>query len=135
MDVTDIQIDQPPTRLACHSELKGWLLDWLGRVDGEMGARAMMLIYNHWLARNDARDSQRIEHPRLIVQRIIIGLDEWYSANNRSVSKPARAGEHWLPPVQDWHKINVDGAFRLSEKRGGGGVVIRDCNGSFISGA
>jgi hypothetical protein len=42
--------------------------------------------------------------------------------------------EHWLPPAQEWHKINVDGAFRSTERRGGGGVVIRDYHFNFMLG-
>jgi ribonuclease HI len=43
--------------------------------------------------------------------------------------------EHWLQPPIGWIKINVDGAFKHSENWGGGGAVLRDHDGSFISGA
>jgi hypothetical protein len=60
---TGMPIDKPPDFLSSHSKLKGWLLDWLGRVEENAIARMMMLVYNLWMARNDARDSTRIEDP------------------------------------------------------------------------
>jgi hypothetical protein len=60
-------IDKPSDFLSCHSKLKGWLLDWLGRVEENAIARMMMLLYNLWLARNNARDSTHIEDPSYIV--------------------------------------------------------------------
>jgi ribonuclease HI len=134
-ELTELPIDKPPDSILCHSELKGWLLDWLGRADESAIARMMMLVYNLWLARNDARDSTRIEDPRYIVQRTIAGLEEWNYVNCLKQKNSVKVVEHWLPPAQEWVKINVDGAFRSAERRGGGGVVIRDCHGNFMSGA
>jgi ribonuclease HI len=43
--------------------------------------------------------------------------------------------EPWLCPEEGWVKVNVDGAFRAAEGFGGGGVIIRDHHGGFVSGA
>jgi hypothetical protein len=109
------------------------LLDWLGRVKENAIARMMMLVYNLWLARNDARDSTRIEDPSYIVQRTVASLEEWTSVNCMEKNS-VKVVEHWLPPAQEWHKINSDGGFRSTERRGGGVVVIRDYHGNFMLG-
>lgn len=60
-------------------------------------------------------------------------MEEWI--NVHALRVPGRVKERWFPPVEGWHKINVDGAFRSSTKLGGGGVVTRDHHGSFVAGA
>jgi ribonuclease HI len=95
----------------------------------------MMLIYKLWLARNDAGEKERIANPEDIVKSSIDGVEEWMSIHERNVSPRSKVVEHWLSPDDGWHKINVDEAFRTTEKCGGGGVVMRDCHGSFLVGA
>jgi ribonuclease HI len=91
-------------------------------------------VYNLWLARNDARESRKIEDPKSIVQKSVAGVEKWM--NIHCTAKPkAKVVEHWLPPPIGWSKVNIDGAFRHSENWGGAGVVIRDHNGSLLSGA
>jgi hypothetical protein len=95
----------------------------------------MLLVYNLWLARNEARDSDRIADPADIVRKTLAGLEEWFLANNMAPKENSAKVEHWLPPEPNWFKVNVDGAFRSAENKGGGGAVIRDCHGHFFSGA
>jgi hypothetical protein len=117
-----------------HSDFKGWLLEWIGKIDGKSAVWILMMVYNLWLARNDARESRKIEDPKSIVQKSVAGVEKWM--NIHCTAKPkAKVVEHWLPPPIGWSKVNVDSAFRHSENWGGGGVVIRDHNGSFLSGA
>jgi hypothetical protein len=58
-DALGVVMEKPPAHLACHSQLKGWLLDWIGKLDGRLAATVMMLLYYLWQARNDARESKR----------------------------------------------------------------------------
>jgi hypothetical protein len=119
---TGVQLDSPPKRLACHADLKGWLLDWIGRCSADEAAWFFMLIYNLWLARNNARETHKLDDPSKIVSRTIAHIEEW---RNLKSSGPCVAApvERWLPPAQDWVKVNTDGAFR-QECNGGAGVVI-----------
>ena len=128
-------MEKPPYQLACHAELKGWLLDWIGKSQGNMVAWMLMLVYNLWLARNEARDLRHIEDPKAIVKKTLAGVDEWLNTHKSASLVPTRAPERWLPPEQNWCKVNVDGAFRPSENIGGGGVVLRDHHGCFVAGA
>jgi hypothetical protein len=103
--------EKPPTRLANHSELKGWLLDWIGKSDRKLVSLSMMMVYLFRLARNDARESKCIEVPMEITMRTVAGIDEWICLHNYSLSK-TMVPERWLSPSPGWFKINVDGAIR-----------------------
>lgn len=39
----------------------------------------------------------------------------------------------WTPPPMDWYVMNIDGATRGSPGDAGGGVIIRNNSGMFIS--
>ena len=41
---------------------------------------------------------------------------------------------HWLPPTENWVKLNVDGASRGNPRYAGGGGVFRDYHGKWIGG-
>jgi hypothetical protein len=127
-------LDKPPARLACHSDLKGWLLDWIGKSKGKQVSWILMMVYNLWAARNEARKSRRIDDPLSIAKRTAAGVEEWLGLHSPAPSKK-RENERWLPQEEGWHKANIDGAFTHSKARGGGGVVIRNCHGSFVAGA
>jgi hypothetical protein len=133
-DELGLVFDKPPKCLRAHSDLKSWLLEWMGKSKHEIIEWFMLLINNMWLARNDARESQIIEDPRSIVKRTMVGMEEW-----RNIHKPKEpkkvVRELWRPPCQDQFKINVDGAFRAEASAAGGGAVIRDCHGGFFRGS
>jgi hypothetical protein len=134
-ETMEVEMEKPPARLVCHSQLKGWLLDWIGKMNGRVAATAMMLIYNLWQARNDARESKRIEDPRNLVKKTLDMVEEWFNTHCNSTPASTRTKERWTPPCEGWHKVNVDGAFHSADGVGGGGVVVRDHHGSFVAGA
>jgi hypothetical protein len=52
------------------------MLEWLASVkDSEMDI-TLMILYQVWLARNEARDGKKIEEPDTIVKRAICLLEE-----------------------------------------------------------
>jgi hypothetical protein len=51
------QFPQPPANLGCHADLKGWLLDWIGKGSSDQIALSFQMLYSLWLTRNDARES------------------------------------------------------------------------------
>jgi ribonuclease HI len=106
----------------------------MGKVKHEIIDWFMLLIYNLWLARNDARESQSIEDPRCIVRRTMAGMEEWREIHKPKDPKKVVRG-FWRPPSQDQIKINVDGAFKANASVGGGGAVLRDGHGGFVRGS
>ena len=73
---TGCRFAKPPDKLRHNSDLKGWLLDWIGKADDQETAWALMLMYGLWLARNDARDNKQVEDPQSIAKRAAAGLEE-----------------------------------------------------------
>jgi len=134
-ELSQRQLDAPPKLLRCHSDLKEWLLDWIGKASSEDVSLMFTMLYFLWQARNEARDSQILEDPRSVARRTTASVEEWKNVQQPKISALAKPFEHWLKPDQNWIKINTDGAFRVADATGGGGVVIRNHQGSFIAGA
>jgi hypothetical protein len=93
------------------------------------------MLYNLWLTRNDARESLQLDNPTSVARRCVSAVEEWLNIHRKESTRTSRTLEHWLPPEPGWCKINTDGAFRKADGNGGGGVILRDHHGSFISGA
>jgi ribonuclease HI len=125
----------PGPRLTTHrpSVLKGWLLDWLGRLSDKDLSIGIMVLYQMWLARNDARDEEKIEDPEDIARKSLALVEEWSAIKAGTRQVVQRGREHWLPPEEGWYKINADGAFMSSAGNGGCGAVIRDHMGAFVA--
>jgi ribonuclease HI len=135
-DHTQRRFEAPPKRLSCHAQLKRWLLGWLGKANGEDISWVFMMLYNLWQARNEARENEKLADPRTVAMRTIAAVEEWQIVHQKApVAAVAKPMEHWLPPDVGWSKINADGSYQEAEGHGGGGVVIRDHHGSFVSGA
>jgi hypothetical protein len=56
----------------------------------------MMLIYNMWLARNDAQEKDRIVDPLEIVKRSTDGVEEWMHLNDQAPTARTKVLEHRL---------------------------------------
>jgi hypothetical protein len=75
-------------------ELQSWLLDWLGKLLDKEVVVAIMILYQMWLARNDAREQVSIDDPGMIARRILNLVEEWHGLKNNSVMAAPRNGEH-----------------------------------------
>jgi ribonuclease HI len=95
----------------------------------------MMTLYQSWLARNEARDSKRIDDPEVIAKRSVHLLEEWRNVQSPKATRQPKPRDRWTPPAMGWIKINVDGAMAKNSEKGGGGVVVRDHDGRFLAGA
>jgi ribonuclease HI len=127
--------EPPPKKLACHVELKGWLLDWIGKSSADQTSWFFTMLYILWQARNDARETKILKDPKSIALQTCAAVEEWNGIHGKSLKPSTKVVEHWLRPEAQWHKINSDGAFNQSEGNGGGGVVLRDHHGDFQAGA
>jgi hypothetical protein len=54
------------------SELKGWLLDWIGKASSDDISWLFSMLYNLWHAHNDARETKRMEDPWTTAQKTIV---------------------------------------------------------------
>jgi hypothetical protein len=74
---TSINWEPPPKRLACHAELKGWLLNWIGKSSADQTSWFFTMLYNLWQARNDASETQNLKDPKSIAQQTCFAVEEW----------------------------------------------------------
>ena len=132
---TGLLWEPPPKRLTCHAELRGWLLDWIGKSNGDQMSWFFYLLYNLWQARNDARESMVMRDPSVIVAQSLAGAFEWKEIHSKTLVIKSSVVEQWQRPEDGFLKVNVDGAFRHAESNGGGGAVVRNCHGEFCAGA
>ncbi|MBA0641818.1 hypothetical protein Goklo_026317 [Gossypium klotzschianum] len=51
----------------------------------------------------------------------------------KSALKLASTVQKWKPPPPDFVIVNLDGSFNAKVKVGGGGIVIRECDGFVLS--
>jgi ribonuclease HI len=133
-ELTGFTAPPPPKRLVHHSDLKGWLLDWIGKANVDQAAWFLTMSYKLWLARNEARESARLADPKAIASSVKEAVEEWFSLRTPLRPRGLSPREHWLCPEPDWIKANTDGAFRSADGNGGSGVVLRNHHGDFVSG-
>jgi ribonuclease HI len=62
-------------------------------------------------------------------------VEEWQAITSAPNQSIARVVERWSPPLQEWVKVNSDGAFSQGSGHGGGAVVMREHHGSFLAGS
>lgn len=125
-----------PKEIETFHGMRSWVLEWLTSASSEERELVMMAWYELWLARNNARESKRIEEPGSIMDRVLRLGEEWRSVRAKETKLPVqREIQTWRKPAAGWTKANADGALAKDHGSGAGGVVLRDCHGKFIAGA
>jgi hypothetical protein len=67
-DDTGLMLQSPDQTVNRQRELHGWILDRLGNLSGKEISSEIMILYQLWLARNNARDDAKVEEPEAIVR-------------------------------------------------------------------
>jgi hypothetical protein len=65
----------PDATVHAQCDLYGWLLDWLVKLDDKELSITVMIMYQAWLARNEARNEIQIAAPSVIVCRSLSLLE------------------------------------------------------------
>lgn len=123
-DKSGLCFKPPSSPIRSPSVFPSWLLDWIGDKQDNMLQVVFTVLYQLWLARNNAREAQRIEEPVTIAAKSLVLVAEWRNVQELQVPTPSRRNERWCFPDEGWIKANVDGAFVKSDSSGGGGVVL-----------
>lgn len=112
------------------------MLHCLGQAGMDEKILYLRALYEMWLARNNARDSHKLEEPLLIRDKVIHLTAEWRSIQDaRSRIAGPRPLSKWTPLEEGWVKANADNAVAKPLEFGGGGAVLRDHHGAFLAGA
>lgn len=130
-----VSVAIPPSQIGSQSELACWLLDWFSRASGDEREVMIQVTYGLWLARNEARDGERIAPPHEIIATVVAHMHEWKEvhANQKQPATP-QPRPRWHVPDEGWVKVNADGAVSRHGDKGGGGAVVRNHQGAFMAG-
>jgi hypothetical protein len=72
---TGLRLRSPDATVLRQRELTRWILDWLGQLEERELAVGIMVLYQIWLERNDAREEDRISDPQVVVRRSLFLVD------------------------------------------------------------
>ncbi|CAN1779029.1 Putative ribonuclease H protein At1g65750 [Linum perenne] len=131
----------PPDRIP--NFFSGTLQDWLIRElkDPEFGQLVGIAAWLLWKARNEAifeNTPVTSDQLRLRVLYWIAGVRETMKAQLQSLSNIANRRREtlisWIPPPDDWLKINTDGSVIHPHSLAAAGGIIRDFQGHAIDG-
>ena len=76
------------------------MLERMGGLNKDELELGLMMLYQLWQARSDARHKAQIEDPQVTVKRIMYLLEEWRNIETSTLAANSeRQAEHWLPPV------------------------------------
>ena len=98
-EITGVSFDMPPRETETHDALKSWILKWIVSKDTDLVSWFMQMIYNLWSARNDARDSKRIEDPCAVARKTTAPVEEWLNLREAQPEPMAKPVERWLKPA------------------------------------
>ncbi|XP_073357926.1 uncharacterized protein [Aegilops tauschii subsp. strangulata] len=125
----------PPESASSQSALSKWLMTWFAEATDDERAVMVQGAYALWLARNNARDGQRIKEAEMIAKRVFHLMGEWQSIHGRkSKQNTAAVKEKWRPPEEGWVKVNIDGTTSKGGDSGGAGLVFQNHDGAFLGG-
>ncbi|XP_019150378.1 PREDICTED: uncharacterized protein LOC109147197 [Ipomoea nil] len=94
----------------------------------------VMAVWGMWCSRNDSVWKWVVFYLNTVVQRALLFLDSWRSANEVQACQPAYIDEGlWSKPVQGRLKLNMDAALNENSNLLGFGWVLRDDNGNFLA--
>ncbi|CAN1848775.1 Putative ribonuclease H protein At1g65750 [Linum perenne] len=130
----------PPDHLPTF--FTGNLHDWLLRElkDKELGQLVGITSWLLWKARNEAIFEKVFvtsDQLRLRVLHWIAGVRETMKAQLLNLSNVVVRSRDtlisWIPPPDDWFKINTDGSVTQPHSSAAAGGVIRDCQGRSVA--
>ena len=64
--------------------MRAWILEWMGTATAQERETVLRTWYGIWAARNNARESSRMEEPEAIKDRITRLDEEWKSIKEAS---------------------------------------------------
>ena len=92
-----------------------------------------MMVWKIWFRRNTIRVNPTGFPVDQVLQRVIDSLLEFRAAQSRKQPTPPRPLVKWSPPVEEYYKVNFDGAVFRGEEKAGIGVIIRNSQGMVMA--
>ena len=92
-----------------------------------------MMVWTIWFRRNTIQVNPIGFPVDQVLQRAIDSLLEFRVAQLRKQPTPPRPLVKWSPPVEEYYKVNFDGAVFREEEKAGIGVIIRNSQGMVMA--
>ena len=95
--------------------------------------QVITLLYLWWSERCGVREGEKKHDGALLAALIRSYAEEWSSIGHCEKGLTPTLKYQWKPLEGEWMKLDCDGAYKLSDKSGGWGFVIRGADGGVIS--
>jgi ribonuclease HI len=114
----------------CSSGKEVALKIWAMQPDLQL--KIVVWLWRWWMARNKANAGERVQAAGEVDNAVLYHLNEF--AKLKGPNKTPRRGVQpmWVPPQEEFYKLNVDAAFSTLTRKGGWGSVARDSTGSVL---
>ncbi|XP_062011339.1 uncharacterized protein LOC133727936 [Rosa rugosa] len=113
--------------------IQAWVMALIPTLSKEELNKVLMLLWGIWKNRNAQVWEQKGKHASDTLL-LTLGWYEEYKKYHVVSRRQRPPPSHWIVPAPGQYKMNCDGAYQASSRRGGGGYVMRDSAGSFIAG-
>lgn len=131
-----VAVATPQSNIDSSSALSSWLLGWFAEAGVDDQAAIVQACYGLWMARNKAKDGQKIAAPHEIMASVCAYMSEWSTVHRREApERKTKEACKWTAPEEGWIKANSDGAVSKHGQKGGGGVILRGHAGDFRAAA
>ncbi|XP_061993305.1 uncharacterized protein LOC133711157 [Rosa rugosa] len=95
----------------------------------------LMLLWGVWKERNQRLWSGKFRSAHQVYFQVVTLFHSFKAARIHEKVKLGCQVKPWCPSSAGWLKANIDGAFDMTTRSGGLGVVIRDSDGTVVAGA
>ncbi|CAK9143077.1 unnamed protein product [Ilex paraguariensis] len=109
--------------------------DWLmNQLQDKCNDSLLLLVFleggNEWIYSHCKPNSKSV------IIRAVMGIEEMHNSSGKQVHESILkcAEPNWMPPPNKWVKINCDEAYQAKAKEGAYGIVVRNHEGSRITG-
>ncbi|KAF7830619.1 Trimethylguanosine synthase [Senna tora] len=112
------------------------LCDSSSSLNTPLGTNFIYCLWHIWLSRNQLIFKNQNWPPNMILRKGLAAAAEFFHLNpqHSSLLNSNNIQIKWHPPIANWWKLNTDGACSGNPGPFAIGGIIRDHNGSFISG-
>lgn len=128
----DLNLEEVRCKLAVVQSALA-ILQAILELEEKQRIHAIVLLYSCWNERNGRREGEGRRGASILAFSVQKQADEFKDLAPQWGSGQAdRSNRKWARPTGNVLKINVDGAFKPQEQKGGWGFVIRDSEAQVI---
>jgi ribonuclease HI len=125
MDAEDIRIS------LCECQNAFQVTNEILSLKSEKKSLVVILLWTWWTVRNKANAEEKIQSPEEVCFQIQKFLSDFSSTDAQNANEQTQV-ELWLPPRENFIKVNFDAAFCQNTNEGAWGFIARSEDGSVL---